>query len=203
MKAEENSNIIPDQQTGKAIDAESSIELKDKTEAHVFFVEVKERLQHVNGWKEYAGNLSASFQVVGNSGVEVQRKVKKGDYLKIDIPGPGSKSGKGFDWVRIEDVESFLGPDSERFGFRVRPTNNPQSNQLDTAHFYSQQSTSSFIVDRHGTKVTVSVHDRNTKPNTDADQDIDKIRDVVVGTAGTLSFSKIQWKKLTDGLLKK
>jgi hypothetical protein len=36
----------------------------------------------------------------------------------------------------------------------------------------------------------------------DADRATDKIRDAVVGAAGALSFSKIQWQKLTDGLIK-
>lgn len=195
-------DIIPDQRTGKAIDAESTVEVAEEKDAKAFFDEVKGRLQNVNHWKEYAGNLSATFQLVDREGVEVQRKAQKGDYFKIDIPGPGSQSGDGYDWVQIEDVENTATPDSERFGFRVRPTDNPQSKKEDIAHFYSQESTSSFIVERNKNKITASVHDRNTKPNTDADNTTDKIRDAVVGAVGAFSFSKIQWKNLTDGLLK-
>jgi hypothetical protein len=127
--------------------------------------------------------------------------VQKGDYFKIDIPGPGSDSGEGYDWVQIEEVETTTSLDGERFGFRVRPTDNPQNRKEDVAHFYSEESTSSFIVERQNNKITASVHDRNTKPNTDADTVIDKIRDTIVGAAGVASFSKIQWKKLTDGLV--
>ncbi len=148
-----------------------------------------------------AGALSATFQLVNSEGSEVQRKAQKGDYFKIDIPGPGSESGEGFDWVQIEEVESTSSPDGERFGFRVRPTDNPQNRKDDVAHFYSEMSTSSFVIERKNNKVTASVHDRNTKPNTDADTAIDKIRDAVVGAAGVATFSKIQWKKLTDGLV--
>ena len=126
---------------------------------------------------------------------------EKGDYFKIDIPGPGTKSGDGFDWVQIEEVENTSLPDGERFGFRVRPTDNPQNQKNDVAHFYSDDSTSSFIVERRNNIVTASVHDRNTKPNTDADKPIDKIRDAIVGAAGVATFSKIQWKNLTDGLI--
>ena len=196
------SDIIPEQKTGKAIDAETTIELWEPDAAKTFFTEVKDRLREVNRWKEYAGTISASFQIVDENGNEVQRKAEKGDYLKIDIPGPGSQSGQGYDWVKIEEVESTVSPDSERFGFRVRPTENPQSMRDDVAHFYSNQSTSSFIVERNGTRITASVHDRNTKPNADADAPADKIRDVVVGTAGVATFSKIQWQNLTDGLLR-
>jgi len=203
MKEKKTSDIVPNQHTGKAIDAESTVELKDEKEANAFFGEVKERLLNVNQWKEYAGNLSASFQLVDKDGVEVQRKAQKGDYLKIDIPGPGSLSGDGYDWVHVEEVESSSTSDSDRFGFRVRPTDNPQSKKEDTAHFYSPESTSSFIVERNKNRITVSILDRNTKPNTDADSTTDKIRDAVVGAAGAISFSKIQWKNLADGLVKR
>jgi hypothetical protein len=196
-------NIVPEQRTGKPIDAKSELEFKEKSDAKAFFEVVKERLQHVNQWKDYAGNLSATFQLVDRHGNEVQRNAQKGDYFKIDIPGPGSKTGDGYDWVQIEEVESSSTPDAERFGFRVRPTSNPQNANQDVAHFYSDESTSSFIVERNMNKITASVHDRNTKPNTNAESTSDKIRDTIVGAAGVLSFSKIQWKNLTDGLLKK
>ncbi len=197
------SEIIPEQQTGKAIDAESSIELREEHEAKIFFAEVKHRLQNVNQWKDYAGEALASFQLVDKNGVEVQREARKGDYFKIDIPGPGSKSGEGFDWVQIEDENNTSTPDGEQFGFRVRPTDNPQNKEQDVAHFYSKESTSSFIAQRIKNKITVSIHDRNTKPNPDAGRASDKIRDALVGTAGALGFSKIQWQNLTDGILKK
>jgi hypothetical protein len=202
MKKKQRSDIVPDQETGKAIDAESTVDLKRVEAAKAFFTEVKERLQHVNRWKDIAGPLSATFQLVDAKGNEVEREAQKGDYLKIDIPGPGTQSGDGFDWVQIEEIENNSSPDGERFGFRVRPTDNPQSGNEDVAHFYSSQSTSSFIVERNGKKITASVHDRNTKPNDEADSTMDKIRDAVVGAAGVTSFSKIQWKNLTDGLVK-
>jgi hypothetical protein len=195
------SDIVPNQESGKAIDAVSSVELTDENEARSLFEVVRKRLQNVKEWKQYAGNLSAEFQLVDTNAIEVQREPAKGDYLKIDIPGPGSKSGDGFDWVRIEEIVSTSTADSESFGFRVRPTENPNDVERETAHFYSNESTSSFIVARTGNKVTASIHDRNTKPNTEAGRAGDKIRDVVVGAAGALTFSKIQWKNLTDGLL--
>lgn len=201
MEDKHKSHIIPGQKTGKAIDASSTIELSKESDAKVFFEEVKERLQNVNQWKDIAGTLSATFQLVDSKGAEVKRKAQKGDYFKIDIPGPGTDSGEGYDWVQIEEVETASSPDGESFGFRVRPTDNPQNRKEDVAHFYSDESTSSFIVERQSNKITASVHDRNTKPNTDADSTIDKIRDAVVGAAGVASFSKIQWKNLTDGLV--
>jgi len=195
------SSIVPDQQTGRAIDAFSTVELENEEDAKAFFGQAKENLRDVNHWKTIAGTISATFQLVDAKGKEVRRKAEKGDHFKIDIPGPGTKTGEGFDWVQIEEVENVSLPDGERFGFRVRPTDNPQNEKKDVAHFYSDESTSSFVVERRNNTVTASVHDRNTKPNTDANKPIDKIRDAIVGAAGVTTFSKIQWKNLTDGLV--
>ena len=194
-------NIVPKQRTGKAIDAKGSLTLQDENEAQSFFGTVKNRLQNVNGWADLAGNLSAVFQLVSADGTEAYRNLQKGDYFKIDIPGPGSKTGEGYDWVQIEDVENKSSSNSESFSFRVRPTENPQNKNKDVAHFYSQDSTSTFTVSRNGRIISAVIQDRNTKPNKSANSPLDKIRDVIVGTAGVLSFSKIQWKNLIDGLL--
>jgi len=201
MKEKNYTGIIPDQQTGKAIDAESSVELNNIEEAKAFFNVVKSRLQNVNNWHMFAKGISAEFKLVNNEGVEVQRSAEKGDYLKIDIPGPGSDSGNGYDWVQIEEVESRQDEEVESFSFRVRPAQNPKNKKDNTAHFYSPESTSSFTVTREKNKVTAAIYDRNIKPNKEADSITDTVRNAVVGAAGIIAFSKIQWKNLTDGLL--
>jgi hypothetical protein len=205
--------IVPEQESGKAIDAESSIELSSIEEAKAFFIVVITRLQDVNNWHKLAGNLSAKFQLVDGMGKEIERNVQKGDYLKIDIPGPGPKSGDGYDWVRIEEIENVSTGDTESFGLRVRPAKNPQDtdnkggayqdDQKDISHFYSPASTSSFTVTREKNKITAAIYDRNTVPNKQTESLTDKVRDALVGVTGMLSFSKIQWKALTDGLVHK
>src|SRR5688500_2313081 len=160
--------IVPDQRTGKAIDAEVSVKLNSPVEAKAVFNVVKFRLQDVNNWHKFAGNISAVCRLVNKEWVEVQRNAQKGDYLKIDIPGPGSVSGDGYDWVQIEEVETTLTPDVESFGFRVRPAQNPQKNSGDISHFYSPESTSSFTVTREKNRVTAAIYDRNTRQNKEA-----------------------------------
>ena len=203
MKEKNYTGIIPEQQTGKAIDSETSLELDNVEEAKAFFNVVKTRLQDINNWHELAGSFSADFQLVNKDGLEVQRRAEKGDFFKIDIPGPGTESGDGYDWVQIEKIESTATPDVESYGLRVRPAKNPQNSRGDIAHFYSSESTSSFTVTRESNKVTAAIYDRNTKANKDVEAATDKIRDAVIGASGILGFSKIQWKALTDGLVKK
>jgi hypothetical protein len=105
--------------------------------------------------------------------------------------------------VQIEEVEIVSSDDEESYAFRVRPTQNPANKNNDISHFYSEEATSTFIVSRTENVVTAAIFDRNTKPNKDSKLALDKIRDTIVGTAGVVSFSKIQWNKLVDGLLER
>lgn len=71
---------------------------------------------------------------------------------KIDIPGPGSSEGDGYDCVCVEDVKEVSEGDMQSTGFHVRPSQNPFGEKNETAHFYSNEATSNFIVTREGNK---------------------------------------------------
>jgi hypothetical protein len=201
MEEKNYTNVIPGQQEGEVVNAESSVETENIHTAKKLFETAKLRLLDVNNWQKQAGEALAAFQLTDSSGNEVAGSVKEGYYFKIDIPGPGSKAGEGFDWVIVEKTEEYNSGDVESIGIRVRPASNPTSENNETAHFYSSESTSTFTVTREGNKVTAAVYDRNTKANSESEGIIDKIRDVLVGTVGIATFSKIQWKSLTTGLI--
>jgi hypothetical protein len=203
MEEKNYSGVIPGQYTGNVIDTVESIELKDTKEAKAFFAIVKDRLLNVNNWEQLAGMASAKFQLVDSRGQEVNRPVQKGDFFKIDIPGPGPVAGDGYDWVQVEELEKVSEGNVESVGIRVRPTLSPLNNSQDVAHFYSPESTSSFTVTREGSKITAGIYDRNTKPNKAAETLADKARDIAVGTGAVTVFSKMQWKSLAEGLLKR
>jgi hypothetical protein len=200
MEEKNQSGIVPDQHTGKIIDTESFVDCDSTEEARAFFEVVKERLLNVNSWSKLAGAATADFQVVDQEGREVNRPVRKGDYFKIDIPGPGSESGEGYDWVRVEEIKTVSEGDMDSVGIRVRPTANPQDTGEDVAHFYSEESTSNFTVTREGKRITAGIYDRNTKPNKEGDW-VDKVRHWLVGLSAVVGFSKFQWHQLTEGLV--
>ncbi len=202
MKRIDFLGIVPEQVTGKEIEADASVDLTDDEGARAFYTIVKNRLLHVDQWRKIAGMLSAEFRLTDASGHIITRVPEKGDYLKIDIPGPGSKEGDGYDWARIEDVRSVDEPDRQGIGFRVRPTYNPTGQKNEVAHFYDDAATSSFIVFREKNVVTAWIVDHNITPNTEPVSLIDKVRDSVVGLSALIKFSKIQWQKLADGLIK-
>lgn len=203
MEKKDATGIVPGQYTGKAIDAESSIELGTVEEARTFYHTVKNRLLDVNHWHELAGKLLAVFQLTDATGQPVERPVQKGDYFRIDVPGPGSKSGEGYDWVQVESLEEVNTGTVECIGIRVRPAPNPQTNTEAVAHFYDAASTSNFTVTHEGKTITAAIYDRNTKPNEDAENVTDRIRNSAVGAGAMTIFSKVQWKSLAEGLLKR
>ena len=86
---------------------------------------------------------------------------------------------------------------------RVRPATNPNNDRQDVAHFFSDEATSNFMVKREGTTITAAVYGRNEKPNTGAEKAVDKARNTAVATGAVSGFSKLQWKSLVNGFLKK
>ena len=192
---------IPENVSGKVINAESSKELLDKNSAESLYAIAKQRLLDVNNWNNIASELLASFQLTDLNGDPLDGPVSKGNYLKIDIPGPGSVSGDGFDWVFVEEVETYESADLQSFAVRVRPAANPASDEKEIAHFYTSDSTSTFTVTREMQKVTAAVYDRNIKVNSESGQPADLVRNALVGTIGRMVFSKVQWKVLTDALI--
>ena len=202
MKQKDYTGIIPPQYTGTQIEVDATVELKDIDEARAFYIVAKSRLLQVNNWHHVAGIISARFQLIDAAGNEVDRHAAKNDYLKIDIPGPGSTEGGGYDWVMIEALYEVRDAENESIGFRVRPCKNPFENKNKIAHFYADEATSNFIVIREGTNVIAWVVDHNLMPNDDAGSLVDKIRDATVGIGALTLFSKIQWQGLVDGIIK-
>ncbi|MDQ6815014.1 MAG: hypothetical protein M3040_14865 [Bacteroidota bacterium] len=203
MEEPNYTGLVPKQDKGVTMTSASAEEFADDAEAKSFFEVVKRRLLDVNRWHQLAGMASAAFQLIDSDGREVQRSAEKGDYFKIDIPGPGSAAGDGYDWVQVEEVKEFSQHDVDSVGLRARPSTNPLSKDESIAHFYSHESTSTFIVTRKKNKITATIYDRNTKPNTDSETIMDKVRHAAAGIGAILGGSKLQWKGLAKGLVKR
>lgn len=203
MKHPDYSGLVPPQYTGKEIEAAATIVLGDPADATVFYETAKDRLLDVNNWRRVAGIISAEFQLVDEHGSEVSRPVKEGDYIRIDIPGPGSAEGDGYDWARVEAVKEIKDGDVASTAFRVRPAANPTGRSTVTAHFYDNEGTSTFMVTREGGSITASIVDRNIKANDETASITDKVRNTAVGMSAIGSFSKIQWQNLANGLVER
>ena len=203
MKQNDLIGIVPPQFKGQEIEVDAVQDLKTESEAQRLYDIAKKKLLNVNNWNRIAGAVTARFQIIDKKGNEVDREVQKGDYLRIDIPGPGTKEGGGFDWVLVEELDEIRQPSVQSVGFRVRPNQNPFGQRNETAHFYSKEATSSFIIIREKTKIIAWIIDRNLRPNTEQESLADKIRDVAVGISAIAGFSKVQWQGLANALIEK
>jgi hypothetical protein len=196
-------DLIPEQRVGNKLDTSHEYVATNSSDAGRVFSTAADRLLNVNNWAKLCGPLSANFSLMDERGENVQRSAKTGDYFRIDVPGPGPSSGDGFDWVKVEALEDKRNPDSseESVTIRVRPSPSPENTERDTAHFFSEDATSSFRVIRRGNVVRAEVHGRNEVPNTDVERNADKVRNALVGSGAIAGISKPQWASLVKGLL--
>ena len=195
-------NPVPEQNHGNEMDVVEKATFKTSEQACEFYEVVKERLLDVNHWAEISNLPSATFRLCDTSGKEVRRQVKKGDFFKINIPGPGNSSGEGFDWVQVELIHEDQEGSSDVLSIRVRPASNPQTEEPAVAHFFSDKATSTFQIRRSGKDVSAEVHGRNEEPNTETGHIVDNARNTMVGLGATLGMSFPQWKGLVAGLVK-
>ena len=194
---------LPEQTEGSQKDIQDSLKFSTIQDAHAFYLEAKNRLLDVNQWGDICGEASATFELTDEKGTHIDGVPKVGTYFKIDVPGPGTVAGKGFDWVKVEEVtEKTREPDMEFMLMRVRPASDPTSPNESTAHFFSEKATSNFLALRENLKVTVAVLGRNEVANTKEDDSfLDKIRNFVVGTSAQLGMADPQWESLVKGVL--
>ena len=193
-------SLLPEQYTGKQIVAEADLE-KNEAEILTIYVIARARLLNINQWHKYAGVISGKFQLVSKEGEEIERYPAEGDYIRIDIPGPGSDAGGGFDWVVIELIKEISNPALQAIGFRVRPVPNPFNNKEAVAHFYTAEATSAFMIIRTENVIRSEIVDSNLKPNNEGSSFADKVRQLAVGVGAMSIFSKLQWQHLAVGLI--
>lgn len=194
---------IPLQQTGRQTDFTCDKSFRDRKAAHAHFLKAAERLLDVSNWHHCAGPGSSKFNMTNNLADEAFGFASEGFYFNIDLPAPGSDAGDGLEWVIIERIEAAGNEKSkeEYIAMTVRPVPDPRKDQHEIAHFYTDASTSTFIVVRKDKTVTAGVHGRNETPN-NKDVDLhDKIRNTVVALTSRIGLSGPQWKALVKGLM--
>ncbi|MDB5014280.1 MAG: hypothetical protein JWQ25_2482 [Daejeonella sp.] len=201
MENNQFDKTTPEQTKGTKTDTSASIELDTNEEALNQYRLAKHKLLNISHWHTYSGAGTADFQLTDSGGNAVRRLAEKGDHFRIDIPGPGSKTGDGFDWVQIQEIKEETGLDSDQISIIVQPATNPNNANPDTAHFFKDDASSTFIVRREGKTVIAEVHGRNERPNTEAESLIDKARNIAVAAGAMLGLSKVQWKSLVEGLV--
>lgn len=194
---------VPAQKIGSEINASSTETLATLEEALSHFDVVTNRLFDVNKWFDHAKLPISSFKLFDHNCRVADRLAMEGDYIRIDIPGPGTKTGQGYDWVVVEAILEERNTDAAVVSMRVRPSAHPLSSDQHTAHFLTDVASSTFQVKRSGLTIIAEQHGRNELPNRDTAHTLDNLRNTFVGWSSKLGFSYPQWKGLVKGLVKK
>ncbi|GAB3914645.1 hypothetical protein [Mucilaginibacter boryungensis] len=201
MKAHQH---IPPQKEGRQTDFGEAVETKNSEEAHQLFLMARAKMLDITNWHNYCDGASSKFGLVDKAGNLLHGAAQIGDHFYIDLPAtPGSDAGDGLEWVVIEKIAEKGDKNSEEeyIIMIVRPVPDPRKHEKETAHFYSNVSTSTFIVSRTGLTVHAEVHGRNEVPN-NHDVDLhDTIRNTAIALSARIGLSGPQWKKLAKGLL--
>ena len=196
--------IIPQQKHGGKSDNTYAVTCDSTGDAINLYQRSVDKLLDINNWEKISkGIIKADFKLCDRLGNEVDRLPQEGDHFKIDIPGPGSVDGEGYDWVKIENILTGADKinDTDLIRINVRPASCPLNNKESIAHFFSDSSTSTFLIKREKLLVTAEIHGRNEKVNEESENTVDAIRNKVVAAGAILSFSDIQWKQLAIGFL--
>lgn len=198
-------NINPFQREGSSTDIVESIVLPSEYDARHHFEAVKQRLLNVSDWGKISKGSSSEFKLTTPDGEEFSGNARVGDFFKIKIPAPGPEAGSGYDWVKVHSVKNEVdaSTDSEFLAMTVKPAKDPTINKVASAHFFSSEASSTFVVTRKGKKITAEVHGRNESPNTEKTGIRDTVRNTIVAIGAMLGFSDIQWKALAKGLVSK
>ncbi len=198
------SQIVPSQKKGNSTAAKAQLKTASIDEAIKLFGEAKQRLLDINSWKKISGEGSSEFRLTDKYGhILKSHRPRVGNLIRIKLPAPGNNTGNGYDWVRIETFKHIkdILKDEEIYGFRVRPIKNPFKRADNTAHFYTSDASSTFLIKRKGLVVSGLEIGRNEVPNSEPKSLLNKFRNIIVAIAAMLGFAKPQWKKLLKGII--
>lgn len=195
--------LVPVQEEGKSAELFSERKMNSEAEAALIFSYARDRLLNPGCWVELAGELGTNFMQTDRDGNTIDRPVSMGDYIRIDIPGPGPVAGHGYDWVTVTRIEQQKSNSrhEESTGMQLMVSNDPLEAGDDAAHFFEKGATSTFILNRKDTLVTASYFGRNEVVNNATERVSDNIRNTMVGAGAILGLSELQWKSLLEGFL--
>lgn len=196
-------NVIPQQYEGGQMDTAERTVLPSVSAAKEFYHTAKQKLLNVSNWAEICKVPVSVFTLTDANGNPIHRAALEGDYLKIDIPGPGTSAGNGYDWVHIEKITEETGEDNALIALQVRPSVNPTGEEKEIAHFFKDSATTTFLIKQINNIVYAEEHGRNEIPNTDSSLITDNLRNRIVGWTAKIGLSYPQWKSLVKGLVEK
>ncbi|KKL96180.1 hypothetical protein LCGC14_1847050, partial [marine sediment metagenome] len=176
---------IPQQTKGEFNDVVNMFCANSEKEAFDAYQILENRLTAVNDWHELSDKVKTSFSLFSANGTKNTSDLDNGNHIRIDIPGIGNPSGSGYDWTEITEVQtSSANAKDPFFLITIKPCPAPDSKNDSVAHFYTDDSTNTFIVRKLGNCIYAEVHGRNEMENTSDVPIKDSVRNKAVAIGG-------------------
>ncbi|MDQ6787241.1 MAG: hypothetical protein M3033_10575 [Acidobacteriota bacterium] len=168
----------------------------NEAEAERAFDEFQRKLFQIKKWNAHSG-LSSYELFDENGNVCRSEAAKVGDFIRITLIGSGKS-----DWVKIIRIDEL--PDE--IILTVQPSYNPTENTPDksvTSHFFTDESTNNFCLQRAGEILNFYVIGLDEKSNTqDTNNLIETARNVATANLGHyLGIQKGEWTTFCQNFL--
>ena len=166
-----------------------------ETEAEERFSYFHRKLFNIEQWN--ASSPISSFELFDENGnAQPEKPAAPGDFIKITLPGSGKD-----DWVKITTVQET----ANEIILTVQPSDNPtdRENEKNTSHFFTDDTTNNFCLQRTNEKLNFYVIGLNEKTNTEeTDSVIETARNFATANLGRyLGIQKTQWKGFCENFL--
>ncbi len=193
---------IPPQVNGAYNDIVSMCCTSTSETAFDLYESIESRLKSVNQWDTFSDKVKAKFTLFDAKTKQSTDRLKKGNLIRIDIPGIGNPSGSGYDWTKIIDIQ--IGKEDQGYPYflmTISPCPAPDSTSAIVAHFFKEEATNTFIVRRLGSCIFAEVHGRNEIENTSEVPLLDTLRNKAVAIGSKYGLGSLNWLGFTQALL--
>lgn len=191
--------LVPENEKGNKKDLSFEISTSTTVEAEDWFIEAKVKLLDIGGWNEWSKDLKVNFSLTNATGNIIRRPARKANYIRLEMP---DQAPNNYDWEYIEAIEYDDYPDEERetIAMRVRTSVSPVAFQKGITYTFNDDATTTFVIERIGTKITAHYHRRNEIPDTNKDI-IDSVKNISISVGAWSSVTDTEWKSLLKGIL--
>lgn len=189
---------IPRQVNGQSHDTVDMYCFNTPQEARNFYPIAKQRLLSVNNWHKVMQHRKPVFTLYDETGKQQDGPPEVGDFIRIDLAGPGNPSGQGYDWVRITQLEERT---DDFISMKLSPAPSPISKTRSSAHFYQEQASNTLVLRIIHNCIYAEAHGRNELKNITDGQLLARGRNLIVAFMAKLGVGNIQWKQLTKGIV--
>lgn len=202
-KIEKLLNEAQMQAADSSSDSKSSVaaaerDFADDNEAVKHFARLKEKLVRIEHWNAHSA-LTAFALFDETGGARGGGAAQVGDFIRLTMTGSGKH-----DWVKILEIDD---APTDRMILSVQPSYDPtaatDASRKATSHFFTDESTNNFCLQRKDSKIIFHVVGLNEKTNTsDTNNLLETVRNAATANLGHyLGIQEGEWKTFCENFL--